>query len=179
MHRQTLQTPRWIILLCLGLCPAITAEPAPQIRIEHAPGIWNISNSSVIKRSDGVSVKTNSFGIGDITDLVKDRPVAHAYAREAAAQNQVASIVFWTTVPVGIAARLATYPLVEWEVITPQTGWVIFGSGIALSLVGALVSLHFFNNAKFSMYLGINEYNRSSTMHSGSTAYFGGMSFRL
>ena len=91
-------------------------------------------------------------------------------------QNRVASFWFWVTVPTGIAARLATYPLVEWEVITPNTGWIIFGTGIAVSLI----SLHYFNNAKHSMYLGIEEYNQAAAHADlGAAAYFGGMSFQL
>lgn len=170
---------KFFTFLCSASVSVAAAAPKHTIHIEHAPGIWNISNSSRIIRSDGVFVKTNTFGVGDIVPLVRENPAALMYATDANEQNRTASIWFWSTVPVGIVARLATYPLVEWDVISTKTGWIIFGAGITLSIVGGLVSLHYFNNAKYSMYLSIKEYNQSTTAEPGTSAYFGGVSFRL
>lgn len=171
---------KFFLFYLLLILPVIAAPQRQTIHIEHAPGIWNISNSSRILRSDGIFAKTNTFGVGDIAPLVRENPVALAHAQEANEQNRIASIWFWSTVPVGIIARLATYPLVEWEVITTKTGWIIFGTGITLSIVGGLVSLHYFNNAKYSMYLAIKEYNQpTAAQQSGSAAYFGGVTFAL
>ena len=54
--------------------------------------------------------------------------------------------------------------------------WVTVPTGIAVSLI----SLHYFHNAKHSMYLGIKEYNQAAAHADlGAAAYFGGMSFQL
>ena len=169
-------------LFLLPILSVAAAENHRYIHIEHKPGLSNLTNSSFVMRSDGLIVSTNSFGIADIRTLVAENRVSLTHAQTAVEQNRLGNYWFWLTVPVGFAARLATYPLVEFEVITPKTGWVIFGSGIAVSLIGALVSLHYFNNAKSSMYLGIREYNHPTTLGAGSgggSIYFGGISFRL
>ncbi len=170
---------RFVLLWISALCVA-PADAQKFIEIEHKPGWSNLGNTSTLRRSDGLFAESNSFGIADIRPLVSENSTALTHAQTSAEQNRIASIWFWSTVPVGFGARLATYPLVELDVITRQTGWIIFGSGIAVSLIGAVISLHYFNNAKFSMYLGIKEYNHpTSVSEPRASAYFGGLTFRL